>query len=323
METHKGFGEGFDMANMVKKAQAQQKARDANKQNTSRPPQARRALVVTRQTSSDINTARDGDVYVGEDGVGGIVIDNEERARKMQENDKTGKALIELTNAPALITDANEYKPNYGEDAPEGYDPGVEWIKNNPYDKKSLDMVEIKKNFSKLTYGFNGLVDINSPEAKVMAEAMEKIRTGEVILPTPEEFEQQRREAEERKRQRRERLSGKKQQPVKNRPAKPKTEKVSRKPDPKPVEIPKKEEEPAGPQMAEMPENTIIRKGVLEQMSEIMNETASVTPVSNRRPVAVNNETPIPTKTEAKNTPVEGSGRKKTNRPLCNKRTTR
>ena len=208
METHQGFGDKFNMAEMVKKAQAQNKAREANKQNISRPPQQRRSVVIARESASDIESAKDGDYFVGEDGVGAIVIDNEERARKMQENDKTGKALLELVHSDALITDANEYRPNYGENAPEGYDPGVEWMRNNPFDKKTKDMADIKRRFSKLTYGFTGLVDANSPEARIMAEAMEKVRTGEVVLPTPEEFEQQKREAEERKRQRRERLSG-------------------------------------------------------------------------------------------------------------------
>ena len=306
METHQGFGDKFNMAEMVKKAQAQNKAREANKQNISRPPQQRRSVVIARESASDIESAKDGDYFVGEDGVGAIVIDNEERARKMQENDKTGKALLELVHSDALITDANEYRPNYGENAPEGYDPGVEWMKNNPFDKKTKDMADIKRRFSKLTYGFTGLVDANSPEARIMAEAMEKVRTGEVVLPTPEEFEQQKREAEERKRQRRERLSGKKQQPVANRSAKPKTENVStKKRTPEPAKLPDKEGS-AEPQMADMPENVIIRKGVLEQMSEIMNETASVTPVSNRRTVAVNNETPVPKKNEeAKSKPEQ------------------
>ena len=264
----------FDMAALVKSAQQKRESRESARQSTPAPEQESSRSPVS--VASNLESAHDGDYVQMEDG-GAIVIDHEEQLAKMREADKTGKALMELVTSPDLIS-ANEYIPDYGEDAPDNYDPGVQYINENPYDTNTKKLKDIKKNYSEFTFGVEGLVDANSEEGRLVNEALEKLRTGEVILPTPEEYEEQKKAAEERKRQRRERLSGKVQDQTTNNSQNQPTQ--SQVIDTKPT-IPKKDDG-SELEMAEMPENAIIRKGAVEQMAELMNES-SVTPIKPKK----------------------------------------
>mgnify|MGYP003571241807 CR=1 FL=1 len=250
----------FDMTEILRKSQEQQKAREAAKQKAS----STNKQSVAVQKSTDIASAQHGDYVETADGTGGILIDHEAEIEKMRENDKTGKALMQLVKYDGLISEANAYRPEYGENAPEGYDPGVEWIKQNPWDPKTKELKKIKEGFAGLSYGIEGLVPIDSEEAHRVAEAMEKVRTGEIVLPTPEEYEMQRQAAKERKRQRREKYSH-------NNNKSPKKQETVVNPKER-NSIPIEEENPE-PQMAEMPENAYITKGVMEQMDEMNNST--------------------------------------------------
>ena len=189
----------FDMSELLKAAKSQQKERN---QKTIEAQTKESSSGIKFNMATDIASANNGDYIMTNDGIGGIVIDHDEEARKMQENDKTGNSLLALLDESSLIVDANKYEPDYGDDAPDNYDPGEEYIKNNPYERKTKQMKDIKKDFSSLTYGINGLVEKGTQEALMVEEAMEKLRTGEIILPTPEEYEQQKKEAELRRKQR-------------------------------------------------------------------------------------------------------------------------
>ena len=272
----------FDMDALVKNAQKQRESRQIKKQTT----QSQQKLSNDHITvASDIDSAHDGE-YVADELGGAIVLDSEEQLRKIQENDKTSKSLMALINSPDLISDINGYNPDYGEDAPEGYDPGVQFITENPYDPKTKEIKKIKEGFSGLTFGINGLVDANSEEGRLVAEALEKVRSGEVVLPTPEEYEEQKRQREERKRQRREQLSGKSEPENKpNQKNQNTVETVSRRRD---IRNPERSDL----HMAEMPENVIVKKGAVEQMAENMNEQNVTTNVSTRRPVVAVEEEP-------------------------------
>ena len=232
----------IDMEELIKTAKEQQ----AQQTQTKLAAQKTRKMV----SVTPVNQSNEHGSYVQtSDGTGAIVIDNDYELNKMRENDITGKALSALVNSSTIISDANAYKPDYGPDAPEGYDPGVEYMKNNPYDKKSMEMQKIKKEFAELTYGPNGLVNANGPEGKLVSEALDKLRTGEIVLPTPEEYKQQKEALKDKQR----------------------TVTVSKKePTPK-VEPEIKQEETAEPKMPDAPENAIIKKGVLEQLNEINN----------------------------------------------------
>lgn len=291
---------GIDMAAVLTAAKKQREQKQSETQQQ-RTPIGRKPVTVT--ATPDIATADHGSFVQTEDGSGAILIDHEVEMAKYQSNDETSKSLIRLVESPDLISDVNEYKPDYGEDAPENYDPGVQYINENPYEKKALDMIKIKNGFAQLTYGTHGLVRADSEEGKLVEEALAKLRSGEVVLPTPEEYEQQKKEAAQRRKERSDKLKGKTTSPTKE--DEPKHETVQPVA-PRRQQISDKSTDESELQMAEMPENYIMKKGAVEQMSEI-NETS--TPVTPRRaPVTTTNGNTTPPKkqeeTTSNNTPA-------------------
>ncbi|MCM1218508.1 MAG: hypothetical protein NC548_28810 [Lachnospiraceae bacterium] len=282
---------GIDMKAVMEAAKAQREQKQTTGQQR-KPPVARHPVAV--KVASDVSTAEHGDFVKTADGSGAILIDHEVEAAKMQSNDATSKSLIALVESPDLISDVNGYTPDYGEEAPENYDPGVQYINENPYEKKAMEMVKIKKGFAKLTYGTHGLVNADSEEGKKVEEALAKLRSGEVILPTPEEYEEQKREAARKRKERSDKLKGKKSEPEekKEEPKQNTTRTVA----------PRKKQTQSKPveeeiQMAEMPENYIMKKGAVEQMSEMNEKSTPVTPVR-RAPVATTNGNTTPPKKE-------------------------
>lgn len=239
-----------DLSEMIKMAKAQQeeKSKQAAEKRKLESPKSKTVAVKNREGSME-----HGSYAVGEDGIGGIIIDHELELEKMRENDKTGKKLMSLLDSNSLVIDVGSYTPDYGEDAPEGYDPGVQYIKDNPYDKKSQDMIKLKEEFAKYEIGLpgHGLVPKGSDEAKKVAAALEKLRTGEVVLPTPEEYEAQKKAAMERK-ARKQAQAQAEQQTV-------------------PTEQSNNESIPAieEPTMGIMPENAVMKKGVEDLLNEI------------------------------------------------------
>lgn len=225
---------------------------EAAKEQSLKRSITRRSVSVPEATyslpeSTDIRSAEHGSYVQMSDGIGAIVVDHEVELKKQQENDKTGKRLLNLLSSNSLITDANEYVPDYGENAPDGYDPGVQFIEENPYDTKAMQLREIKSNFANLVPGINGLVPADSDEGKIYAEAMHKLESGEIILPTPEEYEQQKREAEMKRAEARKNRRDKAKESLSTNTVEPT------------LEHNELDEEP---QMGEMPENAIIKKGV-------------------------------------------------------------
>lgn len=265
-----------EMSKLIEAAKAQQLEKNkkvVEKKNTVQ-------IVNNIQTTTDINSMEHGAYVRTEDGIGGIVVDHEVEIQKMREKDETGNKLMQLIKSDGLVTDANQYVADYGEDAPKDYDPGVEYIKQNPYEPKVQKMKEIKEAYSNFTFGLKGLVDKNSEEGRRVSEALEKLRSGEVVLPTPEEYEQQKKEAEERRKR-------KQQQ---NEVTKPVED------TPKEKEVIDTTFDDDEPQMAEMPENIIIKKGVDDILNN-MNTPQEVqsnevkTPVA---PVDINQPTKAP-----------------------------
>lgn len=238
-----------EMSELIKLAKEQELEKAKNKAKSN--PVSNKPV----KTITDISTAGHGDYVQTEDGIGAIVIDHDVELQKMREADETGQKLMSLLDNNSLISDANNYTPDYGEDAPENYDPGEEYIQNNPYDPKVKAMKDIKEGFADLTFGLNGLVDKNSDEGKRVAEAMDKLRTGEIVLPTPEEYEQQKQEALERRKKRQA------QKEASQNPTK----------DPVQEADPEKDlnEEL---KMADMPEHAIIKKGADDLLNKL-NET--------------------------------------------------
>ena len=112
--------------------------------------------------------------------------------------------------------------------------------------------------FSKLTPGLpgHGLVSADSEEGRLVAEAFHKLETGEIVLPTPEEYEKQKEEAKKKRDQERAERQAKAKEALKAQTARNDT---------KEQPVVEREE----PQMAEMPENAVIKKGVDELMSAL------------------------------------------------------
>lgn len=264
MEQHKVAN--FDMASLVKRAQEQNAKRDAIRRQMAEAKLKQKAIHQSNLNVADsLDAAKTGDYVQREDGVSGIVIDHEEELRKMQERDKTGKALMKLGDSSMLVIDANQYDPKE-DGVPDGVDPGVIWLEENPDHPDARKVREIKKGFSNFTYGLNGLVDKNSEEARVVAEALEKLRTGEVVLPTPEEYEMQKQAAEERRKAKLRQIAISKAQQRQSGGQSRQQQTVTRQgqqqtPVRKQVS-PKINDEP---KMAGLPSNAVIKKGAFEQ----------------------------------------------------------
>lgn len=238
-----------EMSELIKAAKSQHKEKKSEKSKDILDKKSNSKPITTSPrtpvTATNLSSAEHGSYVKGEDGIGGILIDHEVEINKMREKDVTGKKLMSLLDSSSLVVDVGEYKPDYGPDAPEGYDPGVQYIRENPFDPKVNDMMKIKEGFAQFDIGLHGLVDKNSEEAKRVREALNKLRTGEVVLPTPEEYEAQKKAALERREQ--------KQVEIENNPQ-PSNQAM---------------EENNEPTMAKMPENAFMKKGVDSLLNEI------------------------------------------------------
>lgn len=244
-----------EMSELIKAAKQQQLERaqkNAEKQKSNNQDLTTTIL----DNNTDISSIEHGSYVQTEDGVGAILVDNDYEINKKRENDKTGKALLNLLNSDGLIHNANSYNPNYGSDVPDGYDPGVEFIKENPYDPKTKQLKDIKAGFATLVPGLpgHGLVEADSEEGRLVAEALHKLETGEIVLPTPEEYEQQKKEAMERKNKERIDRRQKAQEALKNN-----------------IEEETVEDDNE-PHMAEVPDDVVVTKGVEELMNMLDNQ---------------------------------------------------
>lgn len=295
MESTKYEKGGIDMSAVLAAAKTQREQKQPTMQQR-KPPVARHPVAV--KVASDVTTAEHGDFVQTGDGSGAILIDHDVEMEKLRSNDQTSKSLIALVESPDLISDVNDNKPNYGEDAPEGYDPGVQYINENPYEKKALEMIKIKNGFSQLTYGTHGLVSAGSEEGKKVEEALAKLRSGEVILPTPEEYEEQKREAAQKRKERSDKLKGKSTKPTETKEHDAKKD-TTRTVIPRKVQPRSKTPDESEIQMAEMPENYIMKKGAVEQMSETTERSTPVTP--RRAPVTTTNGNETSPKLETTN----------------------
>lgn len=247
-----------EMSNLIKAAKQQSLERsqkeEAKKKKMVVASNVDSPKILTNPT--DVESIEHGSYVQTEDGMGAIIIDHELELEKRQSNDKTGQALLNLLNPVGLISDANQYIPNYGEDAPEGYDPGVQFINENPYHPQAKRLKEIKSGFSNLVLGLpgHGLVSADSDEGKMVTEAFHKLETGEIVLPTPEEYEKQKEEAKKKREQERLERQAKAKEALKLQTNQNNTETHQI-------------EDNIEPQMAEMPEKVVIKKGVDELMN--------------------------------------------------------
>ena len=174
-----------------------QEALNASKSSTTDPkgnPQGKQKLLVGGETNdpSSMDRYKHGDVIVGSDGIGGLVIDREKKMREMVEWDTTLKSVMDLGNQEDVLFDRIQIKNDTGIQV-EG-DPAIQYIKKNPNSNAALQLIETKKKFRNFEIGPKGLVNVGDPEAKKMRDAMALVRSGKVRLPTVDEYEKQQQE---------------------------------------------------------------------------------------------------------------------------------
>lgn len=154
---------------------------------------------VQKDGSINLDNYEHGEV-IDVDGKPGIVIDREKHLRDIAERD------TELNMVKALL-DPND--PTF-----DGLDPAIKdpeaikeiqkatdkFLNENP--EAQMKRMEVKKAFAGWEIGGGGLlVPANDPRAKMYAEAMAKIRSGEIRLPTVEEYDRQEREAKKKQKE--------------------------------------------------------------------------------------------------------------------------
>lgn len=173
-----------------------QEALKASKSSTTEPkgnPQGKQQLLVGGEVKpSSMDRYKHGDVIVGSDGIGGLVIDREKKMKDMVEWDTTLKSVMDLGNQEDVLFDRMQIKNDTGIQV-EG-DPAIQYIKKNPNSNAALQLIETKKKFRNYEIGPNGLVKAGDPKAKKMRDAMALVRSGKVRLPTVGEYEKQQRE---------------------------------------------------------------------------------------------------------------------------------
>lgn len=259
-----------DMAALLREAKEKQRQElEASIEHNKKPS------VEANNSSEQPHTVQHGGVVEMEDGTTAIVINHEEELRKIQSVDKTRTKLMGLATGTTLVSDENQ--EIVIDENGNHVDPGEEWLRKNPFDVRAGTVRTLKEEFSKLTYGFKGLVPVGSEEGRIVEEAFGKVRSGEIILPSPEEYMMQKRAAEQRKKDRMQRLLEKAAQKQEKKQAAKQTPKPKKQ---KPEEPPS----PATPestidadsddlQMAEAPKYAIIQKGVIEQLMETETKT--------------------------------------------------
>lgn len=166
-----------------------QQALEFAKQSKGTPP-------TKKNGSIDLDKYNHGDV-VDVGGIPGIVIDREKKLRDIAENDeelRMMKTLLDPNDPTFSNVDPAFNKP-----------PELQAVMDrylNEHLETKMKRAEVQKAFAGWEIGGNGeLVPANDPRAKLYREAMKKIQTGEVVLPTVEEYEKQEKEAKERYKQ--------------------------------------------------------------------------------------------------------------------------
>lgn len=154
-----------------------------------------------KDTSINLDQYSHGDV-IEVNGVAGIVIDREKKLRDIAENDEELQLMRTLMdpNDPTFATlDPAFNKP------PELQEVMDRYLNEHPETK--MKRAEVQKTFSGWSLGWEPgpdgmgrgcLVSSNDPRAKLYQEAIAKVQSGEVRLPTVEEYTKQEQEARKR-----------------------------------------------------------------------------------------------------------------------------
>lgn len=148
---------------------------------------------IKSQETTDIEDATHGDIVTLEDGESGIVIEKDHEAKKFLENTRNKK----------LDTLVDESVPMYeklsGEADKSAKDLGMKVVAKDPTSEDALSILNVKRAFEGFEPSMVGLRPANSEEAIAFESAKEALRSGEVVLPTVDQYMEQKRMIEERK----------------------------------------------------------------------------------------------------------------------------
>lgn len=134
-------------------------------------------------------------VDMGDDGIG-IVIDSDHEMNKMMEAVKNEKM-------ESLIDESVPMYEKIGVTSKDSkqVDYGAMMISKNPQSEYAKSILEVKEAFAGFSPSINGLSPSNSEQAKHYDAALNALRSGEYVLPTVEQYEQQKKEIQRRKEQ--------------------------------------------------------------------------------------------------------------------------
>lgn len=147
--------------------------------------------------ASKFDNYKHGEVVVDDKGIPGIVFDKNHKLEEMSKND------TELNYMRDLLDESDSTFSKFSIEStnrkPGDESPADKYIRENPTDEKALKLKEVRDAFRGFSMTDTGLSTHDDPRAKRYEEAMRKLRTGEVVLPTVTEYDQQLKEAKERR----------------------------------------------------------------------------------------------------------------------------
>lgn len=150
----------------------------------------------SEQAEKDMSNYKHGDIYLEEGKVAGIVIEKEHRLEQIAKGDGTLNAVRDLGDEGDILfekMDGDCHKSDLSQD------PALEFIKQHPDSEAAMKLVDVKRAFQDFGMTADGVASNDDPRAKLYQEALEKVRTGEIVLPSVSEYDQQLRDREKRR----------------------------------------------------------------------------------------------------------------------------
>lgn len=126
-----------------------------------------------------------GDIAQLDDGTTGIVVDLQKQREDLQKE-------MEIPGARQFVDDSVPlYDVMSGEPNTNAQDLGLQIIKENPDSMDAMAISDVKNAFANFAPALHGAAPIGSEEVTKFENAKQALRSGEVRLPTPEEYAQQ------------------------------------------------------------------------------------------------------------------------------------
>ena len=169
----------------------------ANEAKASEQKPKQMKVTTQKSENSKFDQFKHGEVVVDEHGIPGIVIEKDKKLREIAENDEELNMMKSLMDESDTLFKSTAIKNTARKPGEEH--PADKFIRDNPDSEAAMKLMEVRKAFSGFGMTAMGVSDKRSPEAKMFEEAMQKLETGEIVLPTISEYEQQLKDREERR----------------------------------------------------------------------------------------------------------------------------